>query len=96
MSHHFLIFICINSYNQAKPKTELEKKIYEVLSHKNWGSSSTLLNEIAENTYDFDKCKCCLISNKMRYEPNYLLENEKELNLSSNYCLHLTLLKSLL
>eukprot|EP00594_Rhizosolenia_setigera_P013525 CAMPEP_0178972448 /NCGR_PEP_ID=MMETSP0789-20121207/21023_1 /TAXON_ID=3005 /ORGANISM="Rhizosolenia setigera, Strain CCMP 1694" /LENGTH=716 /DNA_ID=CAMNT_0020659905 /DNA_START=73 /DNA_END=2223 /DNA_ORIENTATION=- len=42
-------------YNQHKPKTDLEAKIYEVLSHKNWGSSSTLLNELAQDTYDYDK-----------------------------------------
>mmetsp|Transcript_9434 Transcript_9434/g.11649 ORF Transcript_9434/g.11649 Transcript_9434/m.11649 type:complete len:104 (+) Transcript_9434:141-452(+) len=42
-------------YNQAKPKTDTERKVYEVLSHKNWGSSSTLMNEIARDTYDFDK-----------------------------------------
>lgn len=42
-------------YNQAKPKTDLEAKIYEVLSHKNWGASTTLLNEIARESFDYDK-----------------------------------------
>mmetsp|Transcript_28506 Transcript_28506/g.59500 ORF Transcript_28506/g.59500 Transcript_28506/m.59500 type:complete len:688 (-) Transcript_28506:829-2892(-) len=44
-----------DAFNQAKPKTETEAKLYEILSHKNWGSSSTLLNEIARDTYDYDK-----------------------------------------
>ena len=48
-----ILNIC--SFNQAKPKTETEAKLYEVLSHENWGSSSTLLNEIARETYDYDK-----------------------------------------
>jgi epsin len=42
-------------FNQAKPKTDLEAKIYEVLSHKNWGSSSTLMNELARDTFDYEK-----------------------------------------
>jgi ENTH domain len=46
-------FAC--SFNQAKPKTELEAKVYEVLSHKNWGASSTVMNDIARDTYDQDK-----------------------------------------
>lgn len=29
--------------------------MYEVLSHKNWGSSSTLMNEVARDTFDYDK-----------------------------------------
>jgi epsin len=44
-----------SSFNQAKPKTELEAKVYEILSHKNWGASSTLMNEIARDTFDYDK-----------------------------------------
>jgi len=44
-----------DAFNQAKPKTETEAKLYEVLSHKNWGSSSTLMNDIARETYDYDK-----------------------------------------
>jgi hypothetical protein len=44
-------------FNQAKPKTEVEARVYEVLSHKNWGASSTIMNEIARDTYDYDKCK---------------------------------------
>jgi len=44
-------------FNQAKPKSEHEARVYEVLSHKNWGSSSTLMNEIAGDTYDYEKCK---------------------------------------
>ncbi|KAL7557847.1 hypothetical protein ACA910_019891 [Epithemia clementina (nom. ined.)] len=44
-----------DAFNQAKPKTETEAKLYEVLSHKNWGSSSTVMNEIARDTYDYDK-----------------------------------------
>lgn len=41
--------------NQTLPKSELEKKVFEVLSHKNWGASSTILNELARDTYDYDK-----------------------------------------
>lgn len=44
-----------DAFNQAKPKTETEAKLYEILSHKNWGSSSSLMNEIARETYDYDK-----------------------------------------
>ena len=33
----------------------MEARVYEALSHKNWGSSSTLLNEIARDTHDYDK-----------------------------------------
>jgi len=33
----------------------VEARVYEVLSHKNWGSSSTLLNQIARDTFDYDK-----------------------------------------
>ena len=44
-------------FNQAKPKSEVEARVYEVLSHKNWGSSSTIMNEVARDTYDYDKCK---------------------------------------
>ena len=29
--------------------------MFEVLSHKNWGASSTLMNNIARDTYDYDK-----------------------------------------
>ena len=45
----------VHRFNQAKPKTETETKMYEILSHKNWGASSSLMNEIARDTYDFDK-----------------------------------------
>jgi len=44
-----------DSFNQIRPKSDLERNVYEVLSHKNWGSSSTLLNDIAQDTFDFDK-----------------------------------------
>jgi hypothetical protein len=42
-------------FNQAKPKTEVEARVYEVLSHKNWGASSSLMNEIARDTFDYDR-----------------------------------------
>lgn len=29
--------------------------MYEILSHKNWGASSTILNEIARDSFDYDK-----------------------------------------
>jgi len=44
-----------DAFNQVKPKSEVEARVYEVLSHKNWGSSSTLLNEIARDTYEYDR-----------------------------------------
>ena len=36
----------------SRRKTETQRKIDEALSNKNWGASSTLLNEIAQITYD--------------------------------------------
>jgi epsin len=44
-----------DAINQAKPKTDVEARVYEALSHKNWGSSSTLMNEIARDTFDYDR-----------------------------------------
>jgi len=44
-----------DAINQARPKSEVEARVFEVLSHKNWGSSSTLLNEIARDTFDYEK-----------------------------------------
>lgn len=34
------------------PKNEIEKKVYEALSSKNWGASSSLLLEIANDTFN--------------------------------------------
>jgi epsin len=50
-----LLLLCQQSLNQVKPKTDVEARVYEALSHKNWGTSSTLLNEIARDTYDYDR-----------------------------------------
>lgn len=44
-----------DAINQHKPKSDVEARIYEALSHKNWGSSSTLMNEIARDSFDYDK-----------------------------------------
>jgi len=44
-----------DAINQARPKTEVEAKVYEVLSHKNWGSSSTQMNDIANDSFDYEK-----------------------------------------
>ncbi|GKY91144.1 hypothetical protein MPSEU_000087200 [Mayamaea pseudoterrestris] len=44
-----------DAFNQAKPKTEVETRVYEVLSHKNWGASTSLLNQVAKDSYDYDK-----------------------------------------
>jgi len=44
-----------DAINQARPKTDIEAKVYDVLSHKNWGSSSTQMNEIANDSFDYDK-----------------------------------------
>jgi len=40
---------------QVYPKNETEKKVYEALSSKNWGASSTLMNDIAADSMDYDK-----------------------------------------
>ena len=40
-----------------KPKNDVEVRVYEVLSHKNWGASSTLMNEIAQDTFDYERCE---------------------------------------
>jgi epsin len=37
---------------EPRARTETERKIDEALSNRNWGASSTLLNEIAQITYD--------------------------------------------
>jgi len=44
-----------DAFNQVKPKNEVETRVYEVLSHKNWGASSSVLNDIARDTYDPEK-----------------------------------------
>jgi len=44
-----------DAYNSAKPKTDVEARVYEVLSHKNWGASGSLMNEIARDTFDHDR-----------------------------------------
>lgn len=41
--------------NQIVPRTEMEKRMHEALSNKNWGASSTLMNQIASDTYDYEK-----------------------------------------
>lgn len=37
---------------QVIPKNETEKRVYEALSSKNWGASTTMLNEIASDSFD--------------------------------------------
>jgi epsin len=37
---------------QVYPRNETERKVYEALSSKNWGASTTLMNEIAGETFD--------------------------------------------
>ncbi|KAG5175034.1 hypothetical protein JKP88DRAFT_259252 [Tribonema minus] len=39
----------------AVAKNDTERQVYDVLSNKNWGASSTILNDIARDSYDFDK-----------------------------------------
>ncbi|RLN45894.1 hypothetical protein BBO99_00006488 [Phytophthora kernoviae] len=39
---------------KAKMGTDVERKMEEALSNKNWGASSTLLNEISQLTYDYE------------------------------------------
>jgi hypothetical protein len=45
------------SFNQVKPKNDVEARVYEVLSHKNWGASTTLMNEISQDTFDYERCE---------------------------------------
>lgn len=47
-----LVTAAPRSKNAVRPKTELEKKVDEALSSANWGASSTLLNQIAQATFD--------------------------------------------
>jgi len=54
-----------DAFNQAKPKTDVEARVYEVLSHKNWGSSTTLMNEVAQDTTDYERF---LIVTKLMWE----------------------------
>jgi hypothetical protein len=37
---------------QFYPRNETEKKVYEALSSKNWGASTTLMNDIASESMD--------------------------------------------
>ncbi|ETV91558.1 hypothetical protein, variant [Aphanomyces invadans] len=39
---------------KSKMGTDTEKKLEEALSNKNWGASSTLLNEIAQLTFEYE------------------------------------------
>ncbi|EQC26979.1 hypothetical protein SDRG_15194 [Saprolegnia diclina VS20] len=39
---------------KARMGSETERKIEEALSNKNWGASSTLLNELAQLTYEYE------------------------------------------
>jgi hypothetical protein len=50
----------LSRINQVKPKNDVEARVYEVLSHKNWGASTTLMNEIAQDTFDYERCKYIL------------------------------------
>lgn len=45
-------YACSKSAVKAKMGTDVERKMEDALSNKNWGASSTLLNEIAQLTYD--------------------------------------------
>lgn len=40
---------------QVYPRNETEKKVYEALSSKNWGASTTLMQDIANETSDYEK-----------------------------------------
>eukprot|EP00584_Thalassiosira_punctigera_P001472 CAMPEP_0172531710 /NCGR_PEP_ID=MMETSP1067-20121228/4996_1 /TAXON_ID=265564 ORGANISM="Thalassiosira punctigera, Strain Tpunct2005C2" /NCGR_SAMPLE_ID=MMETSP1067 /ASSEMBLY_ACC=CAM_ASM_000444 /LENGTH=689 /DNA_ID=CAMNT_0013316113 /DNA_START=108 /DNA_END=2177 /DNA_ORIENTATION=- len=54
-----------DAFNQVKPKNDVEVRVYEVLSHKNWGASTTLMNEIAQDTFDYERF---LIVSKLMWE----------------------------
>lgn len=54
-AHTFPCCVCVScskSAVKAKMGTDVERKMEDALSNKNWGASSTLLNEIAQLTYD--------------------------------------------
>ena len=57
----FLLLYFYCSFNQVKPKNDVEVRVYEVLSHKNWGASSTLMNEIAQDTFDYERCELVMV-----------------------------------
>ena len=54
-SRHCISSVLTIRINQARPRNDVEARVYEVLSHKNWGSSSTKMNEIAADTFEYDK-----------------------------------------
>lgn len=37
------------------PRNETERRVFEALSSKNWGASTTLMNDIASDTTDYEK-----------------------------------------
>ncbi|CAB9523545.1 hypothetical protein SEMRO_1430_G271910.1 [Seminavis robusta] len=41
-----------DALNQVKPKTDVEARVYEVLSHKNWGAASWLASHHQPNCPD--------------------------------------------
>ena len=41
--------------SQVYPKNDTEKKVYEAVSSANWGASTTLMNEIAHDTNNYEK-----------------------------------------
>ncbi len=61
-------FPVFRSADVIQNKTETEKKLDEALSSKNWGASSTLLNDIAKLTFSLcvpawrrrPRCRCLL------------------------------------
>ena len=40
---------------QVMPRNETEKKMYEALGSANWGASVSLMGEIAQDTFDYEK-----------------------------------------
>ena len=40
---------------QYYPKNETEKRVYEALGSQNWGASTTLMTEIANDTFQYDR-----------------------------------------
>lgn len=41
---------------QLAAKDECEKRVLDAVSNKSWAAHPTLLNEIAEDTFQFDRC----------------------------------------
>ena len=55
MNMDFLRNAVDDAVTRVKPKNDTEKRVHEALTNENWGASSTTLNEIAQDTFDYEK-----------------------------------------